>query len=119
MHCPCVPCSAHPWRPVAGKHFDFFRLLSFYCSGSGFYMTTMFTIWAVYFFAMAQVNLSLSGAEIFEYIMENEVQRGMFGIDLPEPSDSSDSSGSSADGGGHRQLLASTRPVRIATAARA
>ena len=71
-------------------------------------MTTMFTIWAVYFFAMAQVNLSLSGAEIFEYIMEEEVQRGMFGIDLPEPSDSSDSSGSSADGGGHRQLLAST-----------
>ena len=37
-------------RMWSGKNFDFFRLLSFYCSGSGFYMTTMFTVWAVYWF---------------------------------------------------------------------
>ena len=41
-----------------GKNFDFFRLLSFYCSGSGFYMTTMFTVWAVYWSVVAHPNPS-------------------------------------------------------------
>ena len=50
-----------------GKYFDIFRLLSFYCSGSGFYMTTMFTIWAVYLFAVAQLVIALCGAEVFEF----------------------------------------------------
>lgn len=50
-----------------GKYFDIFRLLSFYCSGSGFYMTTMFTIWAVYWFTVAQLVISLCGAEVFKF----------------------------------------------------
>ena len=54
-------------RATAGKNFDFFRLLSFYCSGSGFYMTTMFTVWAVYWFVVAQLVIALAGAEHFYF----------------------------------------------------
>ena len=67
MHRASVPCSPPPCRTVAGKHFDFFRLLSFYCSGSGFYMTTMFTVWAVYWFVVAQLVIALAGAEHFYF----------------------------------------------------
>ena len=53
-----------------GKHFDLARLMSFYFSGSGFYITTMFTVQAVYYFILAQLCLALCGAELFEYDYE-------------------------------------------------
>ena len=53
-----------------GKHFDLARLMSFYFSGSGFYITTMFTVEAVYYFVLAQLCLALCGAELFEYDYE-------------------------------------------------
>ena len=53
-----------------GKNFDMARLMSFYFSGSGFYITTMMTIHAVFFFVLAQLSLALAGAELFEYDYE-------------------------------------------------
>ena len=49
-----------------GKNFDLARLMSFYFSGSGFYITTMMTISSVFCFVLAQLALALCGAELFE-----------------------------------------------------
>ena len=53
-----------------GKHFDLARLMSFFFSGSGFYITTALTIKSVFCFTLAQVALALCGAEFFEYNYE-------------------------------------------------
>ena len=53
-----------------GKRFDLARLMSFYFSGAGFYITTMMTIQAVFFFTLTQLVLALCGAELFEYDYE-------------------------------------------------
>eukprot|EP00966_Prymnesium_polylepis_P304446 7033992-Prymnesium_polylepis.1 len=45
------------------ERFDLFRLFSMYFSGSGFYITTMMTMWSVYMFAAGQLIFALTGAE--------------------------------------------------------
>ena len=80
-----------------GKYFDIFRLLSFYCSGSGFYMTTMFTIWAVYWFAVAQLVIALAGAEVFSF--------EWYDYERPDLVGSSGSAGEDDEEGEGRMLL--------------
>jgi 1,3-beta-glucan synthase component. len=69
-------CSRDLYR--LGKSFDLFRLFSMFFSGSGFYMTTMFTLWAVYMFAYGQLLHALCGAELF-------VHREWAPADAPPP----------------------------------
>ena len=46
-----------------GQSLDFFRLLSFYFSGVGFYLSNSLTIWALYFFLYSRLLLSAFGVQ--------------------------------------------------------
>ncbi|XP_048541404.1 callose synthase 3-like isoform X2 [Triticum urartu] len=46
-----------------GHHFDFFRMLSFYCTTIGFYFNTVITICTVYVFLYGRLYLVLSGLD--------------------------------------------------------
>ena len=59
-----------------GQSLDFFRLLSFYFGGVGFYISNNLTIWALYFFLYSRLLLAafgvqeqdtFSGAEFISY----------------------------------------------------
>ena len=55
------------------KRVDLFRLLSMYFTGTGFYLATMQTIWAIYIFMLANVLLMLTGTESYdEYVWNNQ-----------------------------------------------
>ena len=47
------------------RSFDIFRLLSFYSSMAGFYVTTLQSMWSVYLLALAQLLLAIMGMETF------------------------------------------------------
>lgn len=46
-----------------GQQFDFFRMMSFYFTSVGFYISTMLTTWCVYAFLYGKAYLALSGVE--------------------------------------------------------
>ena len=48
------------------RSFDIFRLLSFYSSMAGFYVTTLMSMWSVYLFMLCQLILCLMGLESYE-----------------------------------------------------
>jgi len=55
------------------KGVDMFRLLSLYFTGTGFYFSTMLTIWGIYIFSLANIILVLTGTESYEeYIWNND-----------------------------------------------
>ena len=74
------------------KGVDLYRLLSMFFTGTGFYLSTMITIWSVSIFVLCHLVLTLTGsAQYDQYIWNN------------------DPAAKSIGGGGHRQLDAAAR----------
>ena len=48
------------------RSFDIFRLLSFYSSMAGFYITTLMSMWSVYLYALCQLILCIMRLETYE-----------------------------------------------------
>jgi len=48
------------------RSFDIFRLLSFYCSMSGFYVVTLQAMWSVYLFTLTNLIFAMLGMETYD-----------------------------------------------------
>ena len=83
------------------RSFDIFRLLSFYASMAGFYVTTLQSMWSVYLLTLCQLLLATMGMETYDQFEYSELGRSS---SCDAASASGSSSGSSSDAASRRML---------------